>query len=58
MTVTADIFSPGLLLELTSVLHGQGIAIREAVIRGGDDSPIDAALASRVPSVPVPGAGE
>jgi len=35
LTVTADDFSPGLVLEMTSVIAGMGVAVREAVVRSG-----------------------
>lgn len=39
----------GLLLELSSIIHGQGLSIAEAVVRGGSESPIP-------PGARVPGA--
>lgn len=35
LTVTADDYSPGLVLEVTSVIAGMGMAVREAVVRSG-----------------------
>jgi len=35
LTVTADDYSPGLVLEMTSVIAGMGVAVREAVVRSG-----------------------
>ncbi|WIA23781.1 hypothetical protein OEZ85_013464 [Tetradesmus obliquus] len=40
VTVVANIFSPGLLFEMSSIFHGQGIAIVEGLVRGGSESPI------------------
>lgn len=55
VTVTADLYSPGLLLQLASVMHGQGISVAEAVIRGGVDNPIPAELTQIELPDPPPG---
>eukprot|EP00878_Enallax_costatus_P001102 GHUV01001239.1.p1 GENE.GHUV01001239.1~~GHUV01001239.1.p1 ORF type:complete len:322 (+),score=48.37 GHUV01001239.1:268-1233(+) len=54
VTITASLFSPGLLLELSSIFHGQGLVICEAVIRGGSENPIPQQLLSELVSVPEP----
>lgn len=38
--ITADLYSPGLLFDLASVINGQGIAVAQAIIRGGEENPI------------------
>jgi hypothetical protein len=35
LTITPEADSPGLLLDLASVIHGMGVSIVEGVIRGG-----------------------
>ncbi|KAF6264613.1 hypothetical protein COO60DRAFT_1634227 [Scenedesmus sp. NREL 46B-D3] len=40
VSVVANIFSPGLLFEMSSIFHGQGIVICEGLVRGGSESPI------------------
>jgi hypothetical protein len=37
---TPCIVCTGLLLEIASIIHGQGLSVVEAVIRGGSESPI------------------
>lgn len=54
VTITANLFSPGLLLELSSIFHGQGLVICEAVVRGGSENPIPQQLLSKLVSVPEP----
>jgi hypothetical protein len=43
-----------LLLELASVIHGQGYSVQEAVIRGGPESPITEAHCSHAADLPQP----
>jgi hypothetical protein len=54
VSITANLFSPGLLLELSSIFHGQGFIICEAVVRGGSENPIPQELLSKLVAVPEP----
>jgi len=57
VTISADLFSPGLLLEIASIIHGQGLSVVEAVIRGGSESPIAPDMVSDPTTIPDPPAG-
>eukprot|EP00879_Flechtneria_rotunda_P003135 GHRR01003357.1.p1 GENE.GHRR01003357.1~~GHRR01003357.1.p1 ORF type:complete len:325 (+),score=48.97 GHRR01003357.1:589-1563(+) len=54
VSITADLFSPGLLLELSSLIHGQGLHICEAVVRSGSENPIPCSLVSNPDAIPEP----
>lgn len=61
LTITPDRDSPGLLLDLASVIHGMGVGIVEGVIRGS--GPISAAGGGHlkvdpIASVPAPPEGK
>lgn len=57
VTIQADLFSPGLLLEIASIIHGQGLSVVEAVIRGGSESPITPDMVSDAAAIPDPPSG-
>lgn len=57
VTIQADLFSPGLLLEIASIIHGQGLSVVEGVIRGGSESPITADMVSDQTQIPDPPLG-
>lgn len=57
VTISADLFSPGLLLEIASIIHGQGLSVVEAVIRGGSESPITPDMVTDPQSIPDPPLG-
>lgn len=61
VSVTAALFSPGLVLELASLFSGQGFEIRAGLIRGGSDNPIPPELLADLPGgaeVPAPAPGK
>lgn len=60
VTVNANIFSPGLLFEMASIFHGQGLVVHEGVVRGGSDNPIPGQLLEGMDlaAVPEPAAGQ
>jgi hypothetical protein len=47
----------GLLLEIASIIHGQGLSVVEGVIRGGSESPITADMVSDQTQIPDPPLG-
>ncbi|KAF8060361.1 hypothetical protein HT031_004897 [Scenedesmus sp. PABB004] len=60
VAVTANIFSPGLLFEMASIFHGQGLVVCEGVVRGGSEDPIPPELLDGLPAArgaPPPPAG-
>jgi hypothetical protein len=46
-----------LLLEIASIIHGQGLSVVEAVIRGGSESPITPDMVSDAAAIPDPPSG-
>jgi len=57
-TITVELFSPGLLFELASVINGQGISVAQAIIRGGEENPITPAHLQELGGVPEPPPGK
>lgn len=57
LILSCPVHLAGLLLEIASIIHGQGLSVVEGVIRGGSESPITPDMVSDPTQLPDPPAG-